>query len=57
MTVTPYRRPQHPCDPEGYFRMARGIDESGCESIVVAADVAQEPRLARGKMGERRARA
>jgi cathepsin C len=27
---------------QGYFRMARGIDESGCESIVVAADVAQE---------------
>lgn len=27
---------------DGYFRMARGIDESGCESIVVAADVVQE---------------
>jgi len=27
---------------QGYFRMARGIDESGCESIVVAAEVAQE---------------
>mmetsp|Transcript_111395 Transcript_111395/g.325851 ORF Transcript_111395/g.325851 Transcript_111395/m.325851 type:complete len:357 (+) Transcript_111395:80-1150(+) len=26
----------------GYFRMARGTDESGCESIVVAADVAEE---------------
>jgi len=27
---------------QGYFRMARGIDESGCESIAVAADVARE---------------
>lgn len=27
---------------DGYFRMARGIDESGCESIVVAADVVEE---------------
>lgn len=27
---------------QGYFRMARGSDESGCESIVVAADVAEE---------------
>mmetsp|Transcript_5897 Transcript_5897/g.14975 ORF Transcript_5897/g.14975 Transcript_5897/m.14975 type:complete len:215 (-) Transcript_5897:140-784(-) len=27
---------------QGYFRMARGTDESGCESIVVAADVATE---------------
>jgi len=27
---------------EGYFRMARGSDESGCESIVVAADVLVE---------------
>jgi len=27
---------------DGYFRMARGSDESGCESIVVAADVAAE---------------
>jgi len=27
---------------EGNFRMARGSDESGCESIVVAADVAEE---------------
>jgi len=27
---------------QGYFRMARGTDESGCESIVVAADVARE---------------
>jgi len=27
---------------EGYFRMARGTDESGCESIVVAADVRAE---------------
>jgi cathepsin C len=27
---------------EGYFRMAKGIDESGCESIVVAADVVEE---------------
>jgi len=26
----------------GFFRMARGIDESGCESIVVAADVVEE---------------
>jgi len=26
----------------GYFRMARGDDESGCESIVVAADVVAE---------------
>jgi len=26
----------------GYFRMARGSDESGCESIVVAADVVEE---------------
>lgn len=26
----------------GYFRMARGSDESGCESIVVSADVANE---------------
>eukprot|EP00746_Dinoflagellata_sp_MGD_P004611 gnl/MRDRNA2_/MRDRNA2_108927_c0_seq1.p1 gnl/MRDRNA2_/MRDRNA2_108927_c0~~gnl/MRDRNA2_/MRDRNA2_108927_c0_seq1.p1 ORF type:complete len:686 (+),score=131.23 gnl/MRDRNA2_/MRDRNA2_108927_c0_seq1:293-2059(+) len=26
----------------GYFRMARGIDESGCESIVVAAEVQEE---------------
>merc|ERR1719191_1813874 len=27
---------------DGFFRMARGIDESGCESIAVAADVTQE---------------
>jgi len=27
---------------DGYFRMARGIDESGCESIVVAAEVVEE---------------
>jgi cathepsin C len=27
---------------DGYFRMARGIDESGCESIAVAADVVEE---------------
>jgi len=27
---------------DGYFRMARGIDESGCESIVVAAEVQEE---------------
>jgi len=27
----------------GYFRMARGTDESGCESIVVAAEVVEEP--------------
>jgi cathepsin C len=27
---------------DGYFRMARGSDESGCESIVVAADVLEE---------------
>eukprot|EP00419_Tripos_fusus_P007546 CAMPEP_0172688032 /NCGR_PEP_ID=MMETSP1074-20121228/22121_1 /TAXON_ID=2916 /ORGANISM="Ceratium fusus, Strain PA161109" /LENGTH=478 /DNA_ID=CAMNT_0013507595 /DNA_START=413 /DNA_END=1849 /DNA_ORIENTATION=+ len=27
---------------EGNFRMARGSDESGCESIVVAADVVEE---------------
>jgi len=27
---------------EGFFRMARGIDESGCESIAVAADVVQD---------------
>jgi len=27
---------------EGYFRMAKGIDESGCESIVVSADVVKE---------------
>jgi cathepsin C len=27
---------------DGYFRMARGTDESGCESIVVSADVVQE---------------
>lgn len=26
----------------GYFRMARGTDESGCESIVVAAEVVEE---------------
>merc|ERR1719409_989522 len=26
----------------GFFRMARGTDESGCESIVVAADVIEE---------------
>jgi len=26
----------------GFFRIARGIDESGCESIVVAADVVEE---------------
>lgn len=26
----------------GYFRMVRGQDESGCESIVVAAEVAEE---------------
>lgn len=26
----------------GFFRMARGIDESGCESIAVAADVVEE---------------
>eukprot|EP00929_Paragymnodinium_shiwhaense_P094544 TRINITY_DN5514_c0_g1_i1.p1 TRINITY_DN5514_c0_g1~~TRINITY_DN5514_c0_g1_i1.p1 ORF type:complete len:602 (+),score=161.76 TRINITY_DN5514_c0_g1_i1:117-1808(+) len=27
---------------DGYFRMARGSDESGCESIVVSADVVEE---------------
>jgi len=27
---------------DGYFRMARGIDESSCESIVVAAEVVKE---------------
>jgi len=27
---------------DGYFRMARGIDESGIESIVVAADVVED---------------
>jgi len=27
---------------DGYFRMARGSDESGCESIVVSADVIEE---------------
>jgi cathepsin C len=27
---------------DGYFRMERGQDESGCESIVVSADVIQE---------------
>merc|ERR1719428_1837828 len=27
----------------GFFRMARGTDESGCESIVVAADIKEEP--------------
>jgi len=27
---------------DGFFRMARGIDESGCESIVVAANVVEE---------------
>jgi cathepsin C len=27
---------------DGYFRMQRGNDESGCESIVVSADVIQE---------------
>jgi len=27
---------------DGYFRMARGQDESGCESIVVAAEVIEE---------------
>jgi len=27
---------------DGYFRMERGNDESGCESIVVSADVVQE---------------
>jgi len=27
---------------DGYFRMERGIDESGCESIVVSASVVQE---------------
>jgi len=27
---------------DGYFRMARGIDESSCESIVVAAEVIKE---------------
>jgi len=27
---------------DGYFRMARGDDESSCESIVVSADVVQE---------------
>jgi len=27
---------------DGYFRMERGNDESGCESIVVSADVIQE---------------
>jgi cathepsin C len=27
---------------DGYFRMARGIDESGCESIAVAAEVTEE---------------
>jgi cathepsin C len=26
----------------GFFRMARGIDESGCESIVLSADVVEE---------------
>jgi cathepsin C len=29
---------------QGYFRMARGIDESGCESIAVAAEVVEEPK-------------
>jgi len=28
----------------GYIRMARGSDESGVESIVVGADVIEEPR-------------
>jgi len=27
---------------DGFFRMARGIDESGCESIAVCADVVEE---------------
>jgi len=29
---------------KGYFRMLRGQDESGCESIVVAAEVVEEPK-------------
>jgi len=29
---------------KGYFRMARGIDESGCESIAVAAKVVKESK-------------
>mmetsp|Transcript_52768 Transcript_52768/g.123418 ORF Transcript_52768/g.123418 Transcript_52768/m.123418 type:complete len:528 (+) Transcript_52768:53-1636(+) len=29
---------------DGYFRMARGIDESGVESLVVSADVVEEER-------------
>jgi len=29
---------------DGYFRMARGVDESGVESLVVAADVVEEER-------------
>jgi len=32
----------HDWGEAGYFRMARGTDESGCESIVVSADVADE---------------
>lgn len=28
----------------GFFRIARGIDESGCESIVVSADVVEEDK-------------
>jgi len=31
-----------PWGEDGFFRMARGIDESGCESIAVAADVVQD---------------
>jgi cathepsin C len=30
----------------GFFRMARGTDESGIESIVVGADVVEEPEPA-----------
>ena len=34
----------YPSRQEGFIRMARGVDESGVESIAEAADVLEEPR-------------
>ena len=34
----------HTWGEDGYFRMARGSDESGVESIVVSADVVEDTR-------------